>query len=1236
MCLRSHRLFFAAAGLSILFSLPLAAQDPVDRDSWNVAEGSWGDEANWIDSEGFESAPPTVDSDRWAQIANGGTAIIEEETDTSGLSLTNGLIDIRNGGSLTIDLIDDPFSVGQGEIGPSGAIRLSGDASFKGLNVNSRGTIEMLGPSTGVETEGDFSQRGTLGITIGSDSTSSVNVGGVASLGGTLSPRFDGVSPAFGDRYEFLKADSVELGNVSVNLPSDVPTGRGLDYRVEADDTTASLVVGNLPILQVHRGTGAAKLLNVIGGPVTYTGYEIASERGLLNPDGFTGNGGDGWERPNPLQTHLTEISLRGENTVEVNDELDLGAAYNGGPTHPLDEDVTFRLSRPDGSMLHGLVEYVGPANDLVLNANPETGEVTIQNLSQFIDDVNVTGYNLLSPSGALLSDNWTSFEGSGAAGDGWTATPASEGSVAELNLSNSTVFNNGTQLSLGNIFNADGPRDLILEYTTVGSEEVLIATVEYQAGQEPEFLEADFNMDGIVDFTDFLTLSTQFNETVDPPGSPPDINGNGTVDFPDFLVLSTQFNMTSGAAAVPEPAGLSLIGLGGMLLLTRRRRRTEEPMRKSNPLFLVVAAILVCGQVQAQECDLDDCPEGELRVFQGEVVNITGPEDIVSLRQPNNILYAVNVWGDELERVVNGVTFWSDKEDVNPDLEGIEGYRTDWTHTVTNWQNKPEFGDSESDDELEEIMTDIRWTNNSPAPHPDPGVGSHFAVSENQRLFLELLISGGHDENRIWDIYVEGEPVVSEFDSTNYRDWDVGEVYAYRGEFVATDDEFNVTFNQLRRGGIDGNAILQAVILSEAGDPIVPGDFNKDGAVDLLDWGIMLENFHTAGATFEQGDNNFDRIVDLEDFLEFREIFNAANPAAGAAVPEPSSLGLLGMSGVLCLGLRRRRRRRTATQMTRGRGNTAAKLALPLFFFVVSLAVMTKPAQAQIDLLIGEINPITDPADIETIRDPANVVYAVNVWGEVKERVVNGVTFLSDRDSANPDGIPGYSTDFTHDVTNWQNKPEMGDTESHDELEEIMSDIRWTNNPAGDPVGVHFEVVENQAYTLELLISGNHEENRIWDIFLEDELAVDEFQSNNYEDYDQGTIWSFKHTFTALDDEYNVTFNQGETGADGNAILQAAILAIPGDTIIAGDFNGDEVVDINDFQVLVQNFRKEGAALSDGDINFDRVVDLQDFLRFRQIFNAPAGAAAVPEPRTWGLLSFGATIALCWRRRRR
>lgn len=86
--------------------------------------------------------------------------------------------------------------------------------------------------------------------------------------------------------------------------------------------------------------------------------------------------------------------------------------------------------------------------------------------------------------------------------------------------------------------------------------------------------LPGDLDGNGEVAFADFLVLSTNFN--AEGLGyTEGNIDLVGAVAFPDFLALSTNFNKTpGGASAVPEPAGLSLLGLGTMLLGVIRRRR--------------------------------------------------------------------------------------------------------------------------------------------------------------------------------------------------------------------------------------------------------------------------------------------------------------------------------------------------------------------------------------------------------------------------------------------------------------------------------------------------------------------------------------------------------------------------------------------------------------------------------------------------------------------------------------
>jgi hypothetical protein len=129
-----------------------------------------------------------------------------------------------------------------------------------------------------------------------------------------------------------------------------------------------------------------------------------------------------------------------------------------------------------------------------------------------------------------------------------------------------------------------------------------------------------------------------------------------------------------------------------------------------------------------------------------------------------------------------------------------------------------------------------------------------------------------------------------------------------------------------------------------------------------------------------------------------------------------------------------------------------------------------------------------------------------------------------------------------------------------------------------------------------------------------------------------------------------NLEFDRLRVGAGGSqntgALLAASGLfdeirvgnsfaSVIGPGLIPGDVNGDLVVDINDYNVIRNNFQSTSASRAQGDLNADGLVSFADFRIWKNNRTAGSGAGdvfldgPVPEPTAIvllliGMMSFG------------
>jgi hypothetical protein len=583
-----------SAGVTIELSAPGVSD-------WNVAT-NWTtipDALNFVPGDGF---PREV-----ASISNGGTSFLSGAAQfpvdgvlIGDLGGESGTLEIRAGGTLNVvdgDLAeparDGGMYVGNGGSGTllinggtlnAASLFVSGETTSR-MTVSGAGTVNIagngvvsrtirtVGPGTNINFGQSLWLIGGTEAQITAATHGAIKApNGTAALGGTLTVDFSGVTPAFGNSWTIVDAQST-VGEFS-SVTSNTELARGLVVDAVYTATgNVNAVIDNRLILNVNRGTGAVEIENAIGAAIAIDGYTIGSPLGsLLSANGTWSSLDDqnvgSFAEASPTANAISELASTDSLNFAIGGKRALGSPFNYVPTAfgVSGDDLTFEYTTPSGTIETGIVEYSGPQNNLVLTVNPETGEGLVQNQSPFT--VAIDGYTISSASGSLSVAGWTSLDDQNVLQ--WAEANPDATALSELLPVGGFTLTPNASFSLGDLFSIAGTQDLSLEFTLADGT-LFQGEVVYGEAAAPG-QEGDTNGDGTVDLDDLNAVRNNFGAT-GAPGIPGDaFPFDGVVDLDDLNAVRNNFG-AGGSSSVPEPGTFALAAAGLLAFVGIRRR---------------------------------------------------------------------------------------------------------------------------------------------------------------------------------------------------------------------------------------------------------------------------------------------------------------------------------------------------------------------------------------------------------------------------------------------------------------------------------------------------------------------------------------------------------------------------------------------------------------------------------------------------------------------------------------
>ncbi len=307
-----------------------------------------------------------------------------------------------------------------------------------------------------------------------------------------------------------------------------------------------------------YYGTGTLNIEN--GGAVSSAGHAyLGYDMGSTGTATITGIGST-WTTSSDLV-----VGYDGSGTLNIDNG---GAVYsNGGVFGVGGTSGTATVSGADSTWAN--------SSYLVLGGDNGSGTLNIHNGGAVTvsTDLTISSLSTLDILLASTSDPLLDVDGNANLYNGTLSVGLADGFV----LSQGDLF---TLIDMTDISKTvNGTFSGLAEGAIVGNFDGLDLFISYEGGDGNDvtlftLLSGDFDGDGDVDGVDFGLWQTGYPTASGALLSDGDADGDGDVDGTDFGIWQANYPTNlGGSAAIPEPATLGLILLGGLALANRRRK---------------------------------------------------------------------------------------------------------------------------------------------------------------------------------------------------------------------------------------------------------------------------------------------------------------------------------------------------------------------------------------------------------------------------------------------------------------------------------------------------------------------------------------------------------------------------------------------------------------------------------------------------------------------------------------